>query len=389
MKSPDPKRALLVTVFFLLLGLVSAAQKSRFIYIQSEGNHPFSVKLGGKLFASSEAGYLILSRLDAGSYELFFGFPKNEWPVQKVTCAVKEENAGYQLRYFGSKGWGLVNLQTAAILFMQPEQGPAPEALTETASDSFALVLASVVGDNSILQRRQPTGKDSIARLSSVNRTTIAPAEEASVTKKSVIEKGAALRKIDEEKQADGLRIRYIDGRGETADTVLVLIPFSAPIITKADSLSLQKPGPQPVGIQTREEASRFIGMKVPDAEAPADSIRGVTDTLPAAAIKTVKTRPPCKQAATEKDFLSLRKQMSAATSDSGRVTAALKRFRYMCYSTEQIRNLGSLFLTDEGKYKLYVAAYPFVADLDLFGTLGSELKDAYYSSRFRAMLTR
>ncbi|HNG64489.1 MAG TPA: hypothetical protein PLK54_12075 [Ferruginibacter sp.] len=60
-----------------------------------------------------------------------------------------------------------------------------------------------------------------------------------------------------------------------------------------------------------------------------------------------------------------------------------------MCYSTEQIRNLGSLFLTDEGKYKLYVAAYPFVADLDLFGTLGSELKDAYYISRFRAMLTR
>ncbi|HNG62734.1 MAG TPA: hypothetical protein PLK54_03225, partial [Ferruginibacter sp.] len=161
MKSPDPKRALLVTVFFLLLSLVSAAQKSRFIYIQSEGNHPFSVKLGGKLFASSEAGYLILSRLDAGSYELFFGFPKNEWPVQKVTCAVKEENAGYQLRYFGSKGWGLVNLQTAAILFMQPERGPASETITEPVSDSFALVLASVVGDNSILQRQQPAGKDS------------------------------------------------------------------------------------------------------------------------------------------------------------------------------------------------------------------------------------
>ena len=389
MKSPDPKRALLVTVFFLLLSLVSAAQKSRFIYIQSEGNHPFSVKLGGKLFASSEAGYLILSRLDAGNYELFFGFPKNEWPVQKVTCAVKEENAGYQLRYFGSKGWGLVNLQTAAILFMQPEGRPAPDALTEPVSDSFALVLASVVGDNSILQRQQPAVKDSIARPSSANLTTTVPTEKPSVTKKSDIVKEAALRKIDEEKQADGLRIRYIDGKGETADTVLVLIPFSASKIVKADSLSLQKPGPQPIATQTREETPRFIGMKVPDSHVSADSMSGATDTLPGAVVKKVTPRPPCKQVATEKDFLNLRKQMSAAESDSGKVTAALKWFRSTCYSTEQIRNLGSLFLTDEGKYKLYVAAYPFVADLDLFGTLGSELKDAYYISRFRAMLTR
>jgi hypothetical protein len=68
-------------------------------------------------------------------------------------------------------------------------------------------------------------------------------------------------------------------------------------------------------------------------------------------------------------------------------IAEAKKVFRSKCFSTQQIRNLGALFLTDEGRYKFFDAAYNFVSDAVNFPSLQSELKEEYYINRFKAML--
>ena len=98
----------------LILMTFSAAfsQKQYFIYLQSEPEQAFFVKMNEKIHSSSSSGYLILSRLHDSSYTFSVGFPQNKWPEQKFTVDVKAKDHGYLLKNFGEKGWGLFDLQT-------------------------------------------------------------------------------------------------------------------------------------------------------------------------------------------------------------------------------------------------------------------------------------
>jgi hypothetical protein len=90
---------------------------------------------------------------------------------------------------------------------------------------------------------------------------------------------------------------------------------------------------------------------------------------------------------AIEKDLDKLKKRMVGESSDDKMVAVAKKAFKSKCYTTEQIKELGRLFYTDESRYSFYDASYPFVYDVSNFASLESMLLDDYYKKRFRAML--
>jgi hypothetical protein len=73
--------------------------------------------------------------------------------------------------------------------------------------------------------------------------------------------------------------------------------------------------------------------------------------------------------------------------SDDDMISEAKKVFKARCFSTLQIKNLGTLFLKDESKYKFYDAAYQYASDPENYSTLQSELKEEYFINRFKAML--
>jgi hypothetical protein len=78
---------------------------------------------------------------------------------------------------------------------------------------------------------------------------------------------------------------------------------------------------------------------------------------------------------------------MAGERSDDGMIGEARRLFRTRCFTVEQIRNLGALFLEDGGRYRFFDASYTHVSDLENFPTLEKELKDAYYLGRFREVL--
>jgi hypothetical protein len=80
---------------------------------------------------------------------------------------------------------------------------------------------------------------------------------------------------------------------------------------------------------------------------------------------------------------------MAAQKSEADMRMLAGKQFNSTCFTTEQIKNLGVLFITEEERYKFYVSAYPFVSDVENFATLESQLADSYYITRFKAMLNQ
>jgi hypothetical protein len=94
-----------------------------------------------------------------------------------------------------------------------------------------------------------------------------------------------------------------------------------------------------------------------------------------------------CKAFADNEDFLKLRKKMASENSDDNMIKIAKKAFHSKCFSTEQIKNLSFLFLTNEGKYRFFDEAYAFVSDSNQYIILQSQLTDSYYVNRFRAMI--
>lgn len=105
--------------------------------------------------------------------------------------------------------------------------------------------------------------------------------------------------------------------------------------------------------------------------------------------VSTKSTNSDCKDLANNNDFLRIRKRMASEKDNDAMVFAAKKIFKTKCFSTEQIRNLSYLFLSDEGRYMFFDAAYPYTSDTEKFPTLISQLKDDYYINRFEAMIQK
>jgi hypothetical protein len=99
------------------------------------------------------------------------------------------------------------------------------------------------------------------------------------------------------------------------------------------------------------------------------------------------KVNSDCKAFASNEDFLKLRKKMAAENNMDNMLKTAKKYFRSKCFSTEQIKDLSYLFLTNEGKYRFFDAAYPYTSDSDQYEMLQAQLSDEYYINRFKALI--
>ena len=105
--------------------------------------------------------------------------------------------------------------------------------------------------------------------------------------------------------------------------------------------------------------------------------------------VKSSPNNSDCKAFANDEDFLKLRKKMASESSDDDMIKIAKKSFHSKCFSTEQIKNLSFLFLSDKGKYMFFDSAYPFAADSNQFFSLQSQLSNTYYINRFKAMINQ
>lgn len=105
--------------------------------------------------------------------------------------------------------------------------------------------------------------------------------------------------------------------------------------------------------------------------------------------VVTSSNNSDCKAFATNEDFLRLRKKMASENNLEDMIRTARKYFKSKCYSTEQIKDLSYLFLTEEGKYMFFDAAYAHTSDSDQYEMLESQLTDPYYLNRFKAMLRK
>lgn len=355
----------LFSLFLLSFSIAVGAQNFHYIYLQTENQKPFYVKIDEQTIPSSSSGYIILTRLTQASYKCYIGFPKTELPDLAVYFVINDADAGYLLKNDENQGIYMVDLLTKKFIPTE-RQWPVIKN-TIKSKDEFARILSQVVNDSSINDIaiiKMPEG--SVVK-SEPNKTASRPeiAQPAAIIKNTpevVVDNKGAITKQGQTVTDEGVLITYLDN----ADTVRVLMTTKQNKKLKAKK--------NIAVIQKKSNAANPIVLKQ-------------KDTIGILKTSTVSSNPKCKKTATQKDFLDLSKKMTAEKAETVKRTMALKQFIAVCFLTEQIKTLGTLFIKEDDRYKFYVSAYPYVADAENFATLQNQLTESYYIIRFKAMV--
>jgi hypothetical protein len=440
---------LLLLLAFIVSGVCASAQKVYFIYLQSDNNSPFYVKMNDKIYSSSTAGYLILSNLVDSAYNFSVGFPSS--PTEsRFTVPLEAKDRGFLIKNFDS-GLGLFDLQRLNIIREQKDESPKNISYIRR-NDDFSYLLSKAAKDTSLLYAVVRIKDEDVAMQKEQPNTLKADAktEEATLLQKDSPVSPPQINIALEENKED--TVDAIEPKSETKttediaasvkeelkrDTItseepkgqLIQNSISAVIATDTlaksddilptevvfkksqvkkysesstsegfglvfydindvgkDTIRLLIPNP-PIIFKTPEQDSlSLIENNLVRVEELRKDSEQQTPIVVAVKNKSA-AKSQCKAMASNNDFFKLRKNMASEYTDEGMVAEAKKVFKTKCFTTEQIKNLSALFLTSAGKYQFFDSAYLHVSDEENFSSLELEIKDDYYLKRFKALI--
>lgn len=389
-------KILLQLSMFLLFNSALQAQQYYFAYVQTYNKQPFYLKINDKLLNSSASGYVVIPKLTTGNYTLTFGFPKEQFPQQTVSLNIAAADAGFLLKDFGAKGWGLFNLETMQVA-MNNSTGSPLSGAANTNGDVFSNTLAGAANtDLSVPKKSSPVVVVEAKPVVVVIPNPVVVKDETIINK---VDAAHSIKKINTSSDVDGRSYTYVDRTGAQNDTINVFIaakktatsaePVKDVVMMKEETQEPKEARPTKfLDIDMANPAAKNTPSEITSKPIPtATSIKVAKSVAVPKDKPVVSFNSDCKAMANDNDFLKIRKRMAAAGSDDEMVEAAKKSFKTTCYSVEQIKNLSSLFLNDAGKYNFFDAAYPHIYDSQNFGALQTQLSDQYYISRFKAMI--
>jgi hypothetical protein len=429
-------KKLFLFCFAACLSVMVSAQKVYFLYLQTDDQSPFYVRMADKIHSSSTSGYLILPNLTDSTYTLGLGFAKSTQPETKFAVTINQNDKGYLIKNF-TEGLSLFDLQDLSIV--KSVSATKDNTVYETKTDKFSSVLAKAANDPRLLkvpvakkEEAKPKTEEKAAVTAkledtkplietSKDTTTIALVEtvETKTEKKEESTKTEAVTPVTETKAAEvkkpevkeevantataqeveyrpskvirrsesstteGFGVVFYDKMESRTDTIRIVIPPSKTKISEeAQTVSLteaekkseaQVNNPDPAKAETKA-----------DQPITANELKEKTETKTDNSANNVSN---CKDAASDKDFMKLRKNMAAEDNDEAMIDEAKKVFRNKCFTVEQLRYLSTLFLTSAAKYQFFDASYNHVSDKQNFPSLQSEIRDEYYLKRFKALI--
>lgn len=408
-------KKIVLALIVLCFSFAVQAQKVYFIYLQEENRAPFYVRLSDKIFSSSASGFLTLSNLRDSTYTFLVGHPGQKESETRFSIPLEASDKGFLVKSFDGQ-LGLFDLQTLAV--HKPVATVSANEQVKTRTDSFTKLLSQAANDESLLTvpvttKAETKPKDTKKEEAKTEIKTEEPKTEVA-TIETKTDSAVATEKKDSVVAAPKVEVKP-----EAADTLTIKpspvqdrqvevneqetkaeTPYlRSTILRKSESSTTEGFGLVFIDVQTTTtDTIRLLipnpkkAVKVEDAsesknEVEKTALETVSQPETAATEKISGKTNDCPSLASEKDFLKLRKNMAAEDNDEEMISEAKKYFKNRCFTTEQVRHLSTLFLTNAAKYQFFDAAYNHVSDRDQFASLSVEIKDDYYSKRFKALI--
>lgn len=349
-----------------ILFVTSNAQKKHFIYIQAEDKQPFYVMINQKNYSSSVNGHLIIPKLKNGKYFFVAGFPKEKYPEQKFTCVIEDKDQGYVLKQYGNNGWGLFNLVNFQSIMANNTEWEKEKALYDTVKLEDEIIGMAAIKQNSgnnnspikqqaevknetIVETKVDIAPHHITVESEKEAILALPKQENTSIKVTTIITNKGIVKTAHQTSQLGIDEVYIDYTTSPTDTVALFIPVNNQIV---EHLSNSKTNPKQNNTANLGDASQY--------------------------------NKSCVYLASETDFGKSRKAMSVETSDDKMISVAKKTFKGKCFTTEQIKNLGLLFIAENNRLNFFKMAKAYTYDLLNFTSLETQFTHPGLIQEFR-----
>ena len=327
------------------------------------------------------------------------------------------------------------SLRQNAVFAKEVEKKPVVVQTVEKEQKKPAATDAVVKEEKKPEQVTQPTTRPDENKPDLVNTNVQKADSEKSSANQAEAYKRSEVVKLSEGSSADGFESVFVDQNPEgTKDTIRIFIPAEKTAVavkqepkndsvtgtknldasastTQAMNKSTEEPKKEEtkkwwqitIGKnKTKEEPKKDSAAQAKDLNAPSDSTQVTKGTKEEPRKEETKKwwqiaigkdknataeTKKCQVVANNDDFLKLRRKMAARTNDDGMLDEARKYFKSTCFSTEQIKNLSTLFLSNAGKFNFFTVAYNYTTDVENFSTLQAELKDEAYINRFKELV--
>ncbi len=358
----------LVYLFIVLLFTIQIkSQQNYYIFIQNENAKPFYVKYKSKIYSSSSNGYLILSKLYIGQQNLKIGFPKSKLQEINFLLKIENEDLGYKLIEIKNNIF-LENLKDKSIIneYKEVENTIKPDEIVKINKDSINkandLSKVTIVNKNAAIK---PIAMDTIVKNTKVLKTALP------VIKKSNF----------------GVDAIYYVNEGTNMDTIIIFIPtlkdatnneiIEKNTTNKSDTIKKQEKEFLEFELKNNPEKKEINQTEIKKI----DSNRMVK--------KLILFNSDCKRIATNDDYLVLRKKLAGMENIEDMYAVSLKIFKQKCFTVEQIRKTGVLFLNDADKFIFFKISYPYIYDSEYFKSLQGELKEMSSIQNFSNLLKK
>ncbi|MEJ8818132.1 DUF4476 domain-containing protein [Lacibacter sp. H407] len=420
-------RFVLVALLLAAVGIQAQAQLNHFIYLQTDNQQPFYVKYNNRIISSSATGYLILSKLKGGQVDFAVGFPKSDQQEQQFQCNIEQADKGFLIKNFNEKGWGLYDLQSSSVLYAAVKTDPkinTSNVSVPPANDPFSNMLSKVTQDSTVktvnVVKEPVVEKPAVVNVPTPVVTTPAttPVKDSITTIQTTTESEKPkeqpvvnepvwiapaktpvkqIRKFEsregndyvfEVQESNGVRdtVRLFIEKDSTP-IPQVVVPVQPEVVKDTVAVVPPQTKEEPVKVEAKKDSIQVV---VPKKEETVEKKEEIVQPVVPPVQKTEPQGLPnsnCKNFATEDDLIKLRRRMASQSKDEQMINEAKKAFQKNCFTSAQLKNLSVLFLSDEGRYRFFDAAMPFVTDFSNFKSLGETILDEYYKKRFLALL--
>ncbi|AYD46354.1 DUF4476 domain-containing protein [Arachidicoccus soli] len=464
------KKIGLVFLIICLIGNLSVFAQDKdnnhFIYIQAKSKQPFYVILNRKVFSSSSIGYLIIPKLQDGTYNLRIGFPKQDAPEQNYSCVISGSDMGYSLQKNDNGDLGLLNLQTKSFIASKGSTSledqyavntPKKAAVNDKehipkneesannvpSNNAFGQMLSGAINDPTLnkkvtntpppadlsKQEEQNTTHEVAAVVNNQDQTnSTQESPRTNLNSADLLDDSQTygVIKSNEKVIDNGTKMTFVLFNSHSTDTITILVPSPSDmpqekeVVTSGITAHSNEPsnnnslalfsnssGMATDGedIPVKRRKKKFVDMGSNQSDDRANAASGKTVDNPffnksadasnndgagatdAVAVDNSTLTANCDNPLSGKDFNKMQKKMVAKSNDDQMIAIVDKYINGKCVTTQQVKQLGGLFLSDAGRFALYQDAYSHVADKENYGTLQSQLLDTYFKNRFLKML--
>jgi hypothetical protein len=356
-------------------GMLVSIFAQHYIFIEAEGQQPFYLKRAGQTSSSTASGFIILSKVTASEIDFIIGFPNKLYPEVAFKINNLQADRGFYLKQLEGKGWVLVDRETSSVLLGGKVDVQQAQAIAYS-STGFAELLADATGDKSLLDKTylvNAIDKSTAAKATENTKPKTSPTVTKQDNAQRQVKKLSSLGTIRSYIQSEDsslLKIAYFD-KGIKANWDTIYVEIERFISKPIQQLALVNPDAETTKLDRGLSGSTILSI----SSQPTNDNKVQLDCIHPIAMP--------------KDVRELQRRLSRASSLEDQMGLAEKAFNEKCFTTKQVKELGTFFWEEETRLVFFSRVQQYVSDPSLYSELEQSFLQDSSKKAFREMLKK